>query len=197
MCFLCSFLPSLTCAVFCKDRTRASLALQFHPICKALNLQFLLFDVAVLTLCDSHAKGRHAPSQTRVSPAKETCPEASYQAFISCGFLTVLLAQMMSSGKLLDSTSPGREAQPCELTQGQDTSLVRIFSPSAARARHLSCPRHWCGAGCWSFSPLLGFHQPHLLECCQADTLICCCMDNMCVFHKWSFVLQVLVCLPL
>lgn len=157
----------------------------FRRICKALKLWFLLFGVAVLPLCDSRAKGSHAPSETHTSPAKETVLEAPYQAFIPCGFLTILLAQMMSPVMLLNNRSAGREAQPRELTQGQDTSPEQISLPGAVKARHSSSPGHRWGPGRCSFSPLLGCHQPHVLECCQAGTLICFCMasnNQKCMF---------------
>lgn len=146
---------------------RCKFVFPFPLICKALKLWFLLVGAVVLPLCDSRAKGNHAPSETHASPAKEMVPKAPYQASIPCGFLTILLAQMMSSVMLLNSRSAGREAKPRELTRGQDTSLERISPLGTARAGHSSSPGQRCRAGRCSSSPLLGGCQPHVLECAR------------------------------
>lgn len=146
--------------MFFKDWSSESCSALSPPICKALQLWFLLCRVAVLPLCVSLAEGSHPSSGTHVGPAKGTIPKASHQAFSPCGFLTILLTQAMSSFVLLNSRSAWREAQPMSMTPAWN----RICSSS---------PRHCCGAGCCSLSPLQGCLQLHVLECCQAGTLIC------------------------
>lgn len=135
-----------------------------HPFAKPCSSEFLLSREAVLSLCESLSKGSHAHSEAHMSPAKETVSKAPHQAFSPCGFLTAVLTQIMSSDMLPNSRSAWREAQP--------VSSLESMTPAWSRI-HWSSPRHCRAAGCFSFSPLPGCLQLHVLEHCQAGALIC------------------------
>lgn len=171
-------------------------------VCVSIPTHLQSLEVVVLPLwCScaafvcSWATGSHDPSETHIIPAKETIPKAPYQAFIPCGFLTILLAQMMSSVMLLDSRSSGREAQPRELTEGR--------TPARSRFPH----RVQGGPGTRAAPGIGGrlgaAHSPH----CQAAISPPClnaARQASSSASAWPartintcFLLQMLVCLPL